>query len=305
MERNPAWGVNKQRRQAYQAIKEVCQDHHGWQSILLEYIGVSRQAYGKFLKRKKTQWEINNEILTEHVLRIFELHNGSVGAGKILLDLEACDDISFKVTLKQVKRVMRDQMITCVVRRKKKSRKNNEQEYIKDNILNQNFKVYEKCKVWLADSTQLEYGVDQRHTVQLSGVLDLHGRRMISWHISPSEDTEAEISVFEKAFERMGDVHPMVHTDRGSAYVSNKFNNYLVKHQVVRSMSRPGTPFDNAPIERFWNDFKLRWIDLHGTPKTLEELIVLVEEGMKYFDTVDRSEKRNGLTNEEFWGEVA
>ena len=70
-------------------------------------------------------------------------------------------------------------------------------------------------------------------------------------------------------------------------------------------MSRPGTPFDNAPIERFWNDFKLRWIDLHETPKTLEELIVLVEEGMKYFDAADRSEKRNGLTNEEFWGEVA
>jgi hypothetical protein len=190
--------VNKQHRQAYLAIKEVSQDQHGWQKILLEYVGVSRQSYNKFFNHSSTQWEINNNLLTKQVSRIYELHNRSIGAGKILLDLKVCKDITFKVTLKQVKRVMRDLMITCIARKAKKSQKDNEEEYIKDNILNQNFKVSQPHQVWLADSTQLEYGIKHKHKVQLSGVLDLYGRRMISYHISPSEDTDSEISTFKK-----------------------------------------------------------------------------------------------------------
>ncbi|WP_277950021.1 integrase core domain-containing protein [Weissella confusa] len=26
-------------------------------------------------------------------------------------------------------------------------------------------------------------------------------------------------------------------------------------------MSRPGTPYDNAIMEKFWNDFKVEWWD--------------------------------------------
>lgn len=295
--------MNKQHRQAYLAIKEVSQDQHGWQKILLEYVGVSRQSYNKFFNHSSTQWEINNNLLTKQVSRIYELHNRSIGAGKILLDLKVCKDITFKVTLKQVKRVMRDLMITCIARKAKKSQKDNEEEYIKDNILNQNFKVSQPHQVWLADSTQLEYGIKNKHKVQLSGVLDLYGRRMISYHISPSEDTDSEISTFKKAFKSMGDVHPMVHTDRGSAFSSKRFNIFLIQHESIHSMSRPGTPYDNSPIERWWNDFKLRWINLHETPKTLEELKLLVKDGMNYFDTLDRSETRNGLTPKEYWNE--
>ena len=49
-------------------------------------------------------------------------------------------------------------------------------------------------------------------------------------------------------------------------------------------MSRPGTPYDSAPMERWWNEFKLRWMDRHPMPKTFEELVKLVEEGIEYFN---------------------
>ncbi|WHQ55861.1 integrase core domain-containing protein (plasmid) [Lactiplantibacillus plantarum] len=95
-----------------------------------------------------------------------------------------------------------------------------------------------------------------------------------------------------------------MHTDRGSAYTSGTFNNFLAQHEVTRSMSRPGTPYDNAPMERWWNEFKLRWIDRHANPVTYKELVALVEEGINYFNQLDRSPARNDLTPAEYWNEV-
>lgn len=69
-------------------------------------------------------------------------------------------------------------------------------------------------------------------------------------------------------------------------------------------MSRPGAPYDNAPMERWWNEFKLRWMARHPTPKTYQELVKLVEEGIVYFNHQNRSAQRNGLTPDEYWNEA-
>ncbi|WP_459128600.1 DDE-type integrase/transposase/recombinase, partial [Latilactobacillus curvatus] len=87
-------------------------------------------------------------------------------------------------------------------------------------VLNQNFDVDSPNQVWLSDSTELTYGVNNKYKVRLSGVLDLYGRRLLSYNLSTTETSAAEIEVFQRAFEASGDVHPLVHTDRGSAYTS-------------------------------------------------------------------------------------
>lgn len=69
-------------------------------------------------------------------------------------------------------------------------------------------------------------------------------------------------------------------------------------------MSRPGTPYDNAPMERWWNEFKLRWMARHPRAKTYQELITLVESGIEYFNHDNRSAQRNGLTPDEYWNEA-
>ncbi|WP_272948304.1 DDE-type integrase/transposase/recombinase [Lactiplantibacillus plantarum] len=117
--------------------------------------------------------------------------------------------------------------------------------------------VNQPNQVWLADSTELTYGVNGQYKVRLSGVLDLYGRHLIAHKLSETEASKAEVQVFQRAFYFADNIHPVVHTD----YTSGTFNNFLAQHEVTRSMSRPGTPYDNAPMERWWNEFKLRWID--------------------------------------------
>lgn len=140
--------------------------------------------------------------------------------------------------------------------------------------------------------------------MRLSGVLDLYGRHLLAYNLSLTETTAAEIQVFQRAFTRAGNVHPLIHTDRGSAYTSKAFNRYLDQFEVTRSMSRPGTPYDNAPMERWWNEFKLRWMDRHPMPKTYKELVKLVEDGIHYFNYGNPSGQRNGLTPEEYRNEA-
>ncbi|WP_395267230.1 integrase core domain-containing protein [Lactiplantibacillus plantarum] len=78
----------------------------------------------------------------------------------------------------------------------------------------------------------------------------------------------------------------------------------MAQHEVTRSMSRPGTPYDNAPMERWWNEFKVRWIARHARPATYKELAALVEEGITYFNQLDRSPARNDLTPAEYWNKA-
>lgn len=297
--------MNKQHRLAYQAISEVSQGTRGAITTLLAYVGVSRQAYNKSFHRQETLWEARERLLEKQITHWFNHHNKAIGAGKILSYLRHDDKITFNVSIKRVKRIMRNLNITCQIRKKTHQRTKEQEQYVQDNVLDRKFTVSGPNQVWLADSTELSYGPNSQFKIRLSGVLDLCGRRLVASTLSTTETAEAEIRVFEKAFKQAGDVHPLIHTDRGAAYTSKAFNAFLAGHDVVRSMSRPGTPYDNAPMERWWNEFKAHWMERHPMPKTYQEFVKLVDEGIYYFNYVDRSPARNDLTPVEYWNEVA
>lgn len=111
----------------------------------------------------------------------------------MLVNLQADASITFPVTFKQVRRVMRELGIRCLVHPKKHNRVKQSEQYIQDNLLNQNFNVSRPNQVWLADSTELSYGINGEYKVRLSGVLDLYGRRLFSYHLSPTETSETEV----------------------------------------------------------------------------------------------------------------
>ncbi len=137
--------------------------------------------------------------------------------------------------------------------------------------------------VWVTDTTELSYGAGNK--VRLHAVLDLHGRYVIIYLISPTETADAAIEVFKQAQEIAGCFAPMIHSDRGATYTSQAFNSYLASQNSVHSLSAPATPGDNAVIERYWNDFKYTWLAHQPHPKTLAELEDLVKRGVEYFNT--------------------
>ncbi|MCT4487159.1 MULTISPECIES: IS3 family transposase [Levilactobacillus] len=298
--------MNAQRKLSYQGIKEIGSQIHGSQAILLRRLGVSRQAFNQWIHHKKTPWEQQEELLKQKIRAYFEKHRQRIGAGKMKLYLEHDESVSFYVSLKRVKRLMTVLHLKCQSRVKKHHRVKQAEQELRDNVLNQQFdKTTGPNQIWLSDSTEVQYGINGEFKARLCGVLDLHGRYLMAYNLSTTETSEAVIQTFNQAFQKSGKVHPMVHTDRGSAFTSKAFNDLMTEHGVIRSMSRPGTPYDNAPMERWWNEFKLNWLDSHPMPKTREELVKLIEAGIYYFNYIDRTAQRNGSTANEYRDEAA
>lgn len=48
----------------------------------------------------------------------------------------------------------------------------------------------------------------------------------------------------------------LVHSDQGSQYTSKEFTEFCEKLSITQSMSKAGYPYNNAPMERYFNTLK-------------------------------------------------
>lgn len=53
----------------------------------------------------------------------------------------------------------------------------------------------------------------------------------------------------------------ILHSDRGSRYCSLDYQALAKEHGFIRSMSRKGSCWDNAPMESFWGKLKQEWLN--------------------------------------------
>ena len=88
---------------------------------------------------------------------------------------------------------------------------------------------------------------------ELTLYMDLWNNEIVSHALSSRRgDRMTYISVLESllALKQRFPEHEMVlHSDQGSVYSSKKYNELLPMYNVIRSMSRAGTPTDNAAME--------------------------------------------------------
>ncbi|UAW63366.1 IS3 family transposase [Limosilactobacillus reuteri] len=293
--------------QGYQfwAIKELNSDK-GWPiSQLCRVAGVSRDGYYKWLKRKPSRYQKEQAALLKAILDLEEIHKWTLGHLAMTTQLKFENRLSFTVGIKRVTNCMRKHGIQVNVRKKKHNRIQRHEEYINGNLLNKQFDRENENEVWVTDTTEVAYGDHTLHKARVHVILDLYGRYALSYNISDTETASAVIETFNRAFEIETDAHPMIHTDRGAAYCSSVFNDYLASKNCVHSMSHPGHPWENSPMERWWNDFKLVWMNKHARPKTLEELEQLIKGAIEYFNKKRAYTSRNGLTAEQFRNQAA
>ena len=76
------------------------------------------------------------------------------------------------------------------------------------------------------------------------------------------------------------------HSDRGCQYTAKKTKELVEKHGFRKSMSRPGTPSDNQPIESFWKTLKREMPDIRNL--TFKEAAKALVE---YFELYYNSER--------------
>jgi transposase InsO family protein len=126
------------------------------------------------------------------------------------------------------------------------------------NLMAQDFVADKPNEKWAGDIT---YVRTQEGWLYLATIIDLYSRKIVGLamadHLRKELCTEALRSSL--AF-RQPDQQLLHHSDRGSQYASDDYQEILRQHGCIVSMSRKGNCYDNAVVESFFHTLKVECV---------------------------------------------
>ena len=110
-------------------------------------------------------------------------------------------------------------------------------------------------------------------------VMDLHDRSVVASIIGRRITSGLAIRTLRRAMDsRPGSKEGLIlHGDQGSQYTSRAFVEFCESAGATRSMGKAGYPYDNAPMERYFNTLKNECTNLYEF-RTEEQMYQTIEE---------------------------
>jgi len=164
--------------------------------------------------------------------------------------------LGYKINRKRVQRLMRLMGLEAIYPKPKTSQPHPAHKVYP--YLLRNMIVDRPNQVWTADITYIPMS---RGFMYLVAVMDWHSRKILSWRISNTLDTEFCVEAVEEALGRYGGPE-IFNTDQGAQFTSSDFTELLKSHKVQISMDGRGRVQDNIFIERLWWTLKYQYLYL-------------------------------------------
>ena len=216
---------------------------------MLELGRVSRSSFYRF-DAKATPGPDADMDLRDAIQRI-AVEMPSYGRRRITAELRRR---GWTVNPKKVHRLMREDSLLCVRRRK----------FVVTTDSKHGRKIYPNLapdmvltgldQLWIADITYIRL---RDEFVFLAVILDAFSRRVIGWALDRTLEDSLTLAALSMALSsramQPGLVH---HSDRGSQYASGDYTDLLKANGVEISMSRKANPWDNAACESFMKTLK-------------------------------------------------
>jgi putative transposase len=235
---------------------------------LAKHLGISRSSLYYELKRPLADLkskELIKKVMSDHP---------SYGHRRIALEL--------KMNRKKILRVMRKFDLKPYRRRIKKPIKPEDIGKKPSIYLNliKNIIPDKPNLVWVADFTYIKF---QDKFIYLATIMDLFTREIAGFAISETHDHFMCLDALNMALRRTGITPKYHHSDQGSEYDSKDYIKKLNDNQIIISMSKKGSPWENSFQESFYSQFKL---DLGYTSRfeTLGELIEAIYMTIYYYN---------------------
>lgn len=158
------------------------------------------------------------------------------------------------VNAKRVYRLMREDNLLCVRRRRFVGTTDAAHELPVYPNLARQMVLTDVDQLWVADITYLRL---REEFVFLAAILDAYSRRVIGWELDRTLEKELTLAALRMALSRRNVSPGLVHhSDRGVQYASREYTDLLKSHGIQISMSRKGHPWDNATCESFLKTLK-------------------------------------------------
>lgn len=196
-------------------------------------------------------------MLLKKVREIHGHKRGSIGSRRMAKELQRA---GYEVGRLQARTLMREAGVECRQRQRfKATTDSNHQRPVAPNLLERQFDIAEPNRVWVADITAIWTREGWLH---LAAVMDLADRQIVGWALEDHMRTELVTSALEMALGRRRPEAGLIHhSDRGSQYAANEYQQMLAANGIRPSMSRKGDCWDNAVMERFFGTLKSEWTD--------------------------------------------
>ena len=222
---------------------------------MLRILGVSRSGYRAWLKHVPSDMQERKEAVKVRIQDIYDDSKQNYGAPKIAKELQKNGEVIAERTVGKYMKEMgiKAQWIKPWTVTTKDSDFSNKLH----NLLDQWFNPDRPNAIWCSDIT---YIWTREGFVYLTSIMDLFSRKIIAWTLSKTMEVSSVIDTINKAKARRSTDLPLIlHSDRGSQYVSREYKKATEKMQL--SYSKKAFPWDNACIESFHSLLKREWIN--------------------------------------------
>lgn len=188
-----------------------------------------------------------------HLKAAFRASHQSYGSRRLVT---AMQNQGMSIGRYKVRSLMRKAAIKPVWKRKFVNTTDSKHDLpIAPNVLERQFNPKEPNTSYVTDITYIRTGSGWLY---LAIVLDLYARRIVGWAMAPSMPAELVCDALNMAIQqRQAAPGLIVHSDRGSQYASQLYQDLLNQHGFICSMSRKGNCWDNAVAERFFLNLKM------------------------------------------------
>lgn len=216
---------------------------------MLEKLDLRRSTYYRYLNGKNPRHDRYADV-RPLVGEAFSRTPNGMGYRQIALVLR--NEQGLAISGKTVLRIMREEGLSCMIRRRKYSSYRGEQGKVARNVLNRDFSVEEPMRKLVTDVTEFSQPWGKAY---LSPVMDLFNNEIVSWSISRSPNM-AQINEMMAGLEARLDGPALLHSDQGWQYQQKSYQLRLSSLGIEQSMSRKATCLDNACMESFFGHMK-------------------------------------------------
>ena len=208
---------------------------------LCQILNVSRSGFYAWERRPVSAHAHRDQQLRVLVRASHEASRRTYGSPRIHRDLR---EQGHHVSRKRVIRLKQAEGLTARVRKRFKcTTMSDHDQPVAANVLGQDFVAEAPNQRWVGDTTEFVIGSSGK--LYLAAILDLYSRFLVGWAVSAINDRHLVIRALQMALKRRRPARGLLHhSDQGSPYASEDYQQLLETHHMTGSMSRRGNCYD-------------------------------------------------------------
>ena len=229
---------------------------------MCKILQISRSGFYKYKEPQE-----NKDEHTELVSKIFRDNQKAYGTRRIKKE---CQRQGVTLSRQRIGRIMDSEgLVSSYTVAKYKVYKTQVNKDIVSNHVDREFNDRKVYEVIVSDLTYVRVGINWNY---ICTIVDLHNREIVGYSCGPNKDAELVKKALSTIKTNLYNIE-YFHTDRGNEFKNKLIDEVLEAFEIKRSLSKKGTPYDNAVAEATFKSIKTEFVYVNKF-ETLHELEV-------------------------------